>query len=172
LLSNVNVKVALATITAQVREEMAMRAGQGVMERTELLEIDSAIARADITEVLVWDSTWRPRVRPLAEWPWHVRQAVSSVRMQADGTQMIQFHPKHPSLGRLAQWLRLIGPAVVQIGQGGQDSVQEPEELPGWQKARLAAQWLEDTAARLGTDSVREVAAQLAAVGPTEDGGR
>ena len=123
---------------------VSARADAEIMDRHQVLLADTAIAESDIFDVIESVTDGGIVLKDLKKLPRRVKCAIKDIRQTPAGLS-IKMHAKHPSLQRLAQHHNLLSPEETPAGM-------DTAEYMLW-----LADYLEDNAARLGTDSVAAV---------------
>ena len=124
---------------------VSARADAEIMDRHQVLLADTAIAESDIFDVIESVTDGGIVLKDLKKLPRRVKCAIKDIRQTPAGLS-IKMHAKHPSLQRLAQHHNLLSPDEAQT------PAMDQAEYMLW-----LADYVEDNAARLGTDSVAAV---------------
>ena len=103
--------------------------------------------------MLDWDEG-SMRIRPMSMVPPSARQCISSIRETRDSLAVTFVNP-HPSLDRLTRHHTVLGGArpVGADAKGQQET--------DYEKAQIAADWLEGISAGLGTSNVGDIVTAL-----------
>ena len=169
LLTNVAVSRALREL-GKVQIEHAIETTRGtVADRHEVLARDTAISRSSPFDFIqpITPGSKMMVLTPPDQLSQQQLEAVRRVKLSENGiVAEIEVESKHNSLQRLAQHHRIIGSGSY-IGDESNSS--DDDELEDWQEAHLTAQWLRETAARVGTDSIDVLASKLEEAGPETD---
>lgn len=155
-------------LTVQALEETRC----DIATRTRVLELDTIIAEAtpfDFITPLEGNTSMAYVKRP-EDIPAIKQHALESLKMNENGIVVeVKLKAAHPSLSRLAQFHRLIGPlrrldVELEMEAAAAGKPQEAKISEGEHAAR-AAQWLEDVGRQLETDSVAQIVKELREAG-------
>jgi hypothetical protein len=154
LLANPNIARAVQEGYRVAMEEASARSESVVMDWKALVQRDSEIATFDPSTVVAWDDG-KMQIKPMSLVPKSARQCISSIRETARGL-IVTFVNPHPSLDRLTRHHGILsGARPVEAV-----SVQEQQQSD-YDKAQVAADWLERMSASLKTTDVGDVVKAL-----------
>jgi hypothetical protein len=134
-------------------EEASRRCESAILDWNDVVQRDSEIANFDPASVLEWDDGGM-RIRPMSMVPLSARQCISSIRETRDSLAVTFVNP-HPSLDRLTRHHTVLGARSV-------EAVDAEEQLQtDYERAQIAADWLEGISAGLGTSDVGDIVTAL-----------
>ena len=154
LLSNPNISRAVQEGYRVVMEEASRRCESAILDWKDVVQRDSEIATFDPASVLEWDNGGM-RIKPMSMVPLSARQCISSIRETRDSLAVTFVNP-HPSLDRLTRHHTVLSRRrPVEAVDAGE------QQQTDYEKAQIAADWLEGISARLGTSDVGDIVTAL-----------
>ena len=154
LLSDPNISRAVEEGYRVVMEEASRRCESAILEWKDVVQRDSEIANFDPASVLEWDDGGM-KIKPMSMVPLSARQCISSIRETRDSLAVTFVNP-HPSLDRLTRHHTVLSRRrPVEAVDAGE------QQQTDYEKAQIAADWLEGISAGLGTSNVGDIVTAL-----------
>lgn len=132
------------------------RAREGVLNREEILRLDSEIADSNVVDLLETDGKGQLKLKPLAELPIHVQRSIKKVKLTPGGSIDLEMHDKQGAIARLGKHYGLYGGFAIDPQEPSDSEIETDAQM-----AERAADWLEGISGRLGTTDTKVIVATL-----------